>query len=213
MLKHFAIVVTALLVLQTTAYATLYQWVDEKGNVNYSNQPPPLAAPVAPATPTDTPKPRSFPVPQHGNLVLSVPASWDHEIQQPPENLPPTFVLTPRQGDDFQVLITLMWSFKNEPGFNSPQKIRRLIEANRVRMLPTAVEREVPLEQIQGKQGAGYYFFMTDKEPGTGYRHMVSSGIGVGDLMVITTILSRTKDSEGIRQTLKALQGAVQIKG
>ena len=181
--------------------------------MNYSNQPPPLAAPVAPPAPADAAERRSFPVPQHGDLVLSVPASWDHEIQQPPGNLPPTFVLTPRQGDDFQVLITPMWSFKNEPGFNSPQEIRGVIEANRVRMLPTAVERDVPLEQIQGKQGAGYYFFVTDKDPGTGYLHMVSLGIGVGDLVVITTILSRTRDSEGIRQTLKALQGAVQIKG
>ena len=63
MLKTFAIVLTALLVLPSTAYATLYKWVDEKGNVNYSNQPPPLAAPVAPQATADTSKPRSFPVP------------------------------------------------------------------------------------------------------------------------------------------------------
>lgn len=213
MLKQFAIVITALLVLQSTAYAALYKWVDEKGNVNYSNQPPPLAAPVAPAAPADTSKPRSFPLPLHGNLVLNVPESWDHEIQQPPGNLPPTIILSPRQGDDFKVLITAMWSFKEEAGSISPETTKRVISDNRTRLLPTAIEQEVAIQEFRGKDGPGYYFLVTDKAPGTSYPYLVSVGNTTGDLLLITTILSRTKDSEAVRQTLKALQGAVQIKG
>ena len=213
MLKKIAFMVVVSLVLQATAHGKSYKWVDEKGGVHFSDQPPPSTKGVPSQTPAVTPGIRSFPLPQHGNLVLSVPESWDHEIMQPPGNLPPTIVLTPRQGDDFKVMITPFWSPGNEPGFNTPQTARRLINENRIRLLPTAVEREVPIEEIQGKNGTGYYFMVTDKEPGTSYPYAVSAGIGVGDLLLVTTILARTRDSEGILQTIKALQGAVQIRG
>lgn len=213
MLKKIAFIFVVFLVLQSTADGKSYKWVDEKGGIHFSDQPPPLTKGVSSKTPVDTPGIRSFPLPQHGNLILSVPESWDHEISQPPGDLPPTIVLTPRQGDDFKVLITPIWSFKNEPGSASSKTIKDLISDNRTRMLPTAVERDVPIEEFQGKQGAGYYFIVTDKAPGDSYPYAVSAGIGVGDLLLVTTILARTRDSEGIRQTIQALQGAVQIKG
>jgi len=212
MLKKIAFIVVVFLVLQSTAYSKSYKWVDEKGGVHFSDQPPLSTKGVPAQTPADTPGIRSFPLPQHGNLILSVPESWDHEIMQPPGDLPPTIVLTPRQGDDFKVLITPIWSLKSEPVAVSPQAIQALISDNRTRMLPTAVERDVPIQELQGRQGTGYYFLVTDKAPGTSYPYAVSAGIAVGDLLLVTTILARTRDSEGIRQTIKALQGAVQIK-
>ena len=212
MLKKFVMVAAALLVVQSSANAALYRWVDEKGNVNYSNRPQSQVEVASPKVAASNSRPRSFPVPLHGNLVLSVPESWDHEISQPPGDLPPTIVLTPREGDDFKVLITALWSFNNDPGFQSPQALRRLMSDHLARMLPTAVERSVPIEELQGNHGTGYFFSVTDKAPGPSYPYMLTAGIGTGELMLITTILSRTKDSEGVRQTLKALQGAVQIK-
>lgn len=214
MLKKLVFIVVALLVLRSAANSAVYQWTDEKGGLHFSDQPPLSAEKVAPAkTAAKAPRPRAFPLPQHGNLVLSVPEDWDHEIRQPPDNLPPTIVLTPREGDDFEILITPLWSYKNEPGFNNPQMIKRLISDALARMLPTAVEREVPLVEIQGTSGVGYYFFVTDKAPGQGYPYGAQAGIGVGDLLLTVTVLCRTKDSEGLRQTLQALRGAAHIKG
>ena len=214
MLKKFVMFVAALLAFQSTANAALYRWVDEQGNVNYSNLPQLQAVAISTKMPADNSRPRSFPVPLHGNLVLSVPASWDQEIQQPPDNQPPTIVLSPRQGNEFEVLITPLWSPKSEPGFNNSEAMKRLVGMDLKGMLPTAVEREVPLQEFQGKQWKGYYFFMTDKAPRPGeFPYVVRAGIGVGDLLLSVTVLCRTKDSEGLQQTLKALQGAVQIKG
>ena len=212
MLKKIVLVVAALLVFQSTANAALYRWVDEKGNVNYSNQPQPPAEAATPAPPADDSRPRSFPLPQHGHLILSVPQSWDHEVRQAPENLPPTIVLTPRDGDDFKVMITPLWNPKNEPGFNNPQFIKGLVSNDLKGMLPTAVERDVQIQEFQGKQGPGYYFQVTDKDPGPTFPYAVRAGLGVGDLLLSVTILSRSKDSEAVRQALKALQGAVQLK-
>jgi hypothetical protein len=81
-------------------------------------------------------------------------------------------------------------------------------------MLPSAVEREMPLEEIRGKYGAGYHFLVTDKAPRPGeYPYAMRAGIGVGDLMLSVTVLCRTRDSEGLRQTLRALRGAVRQRG
>ena len=213
MFKTVALVFVVLLGMQSTADCALYQWVDEKGGVHFSDQPPLTNRKVAAPPPADTSRARSFPLPRHGALVLTVPASWDQEVRQAPEGLPPTIVLTPREGDDFEVMITPFWSLKNEPGFNSATATKRLVGGDLVKLLPTAVERDVQLVEIPGKDGAGYYFLLTDKEPGSGYPHMARAGIGVGDLLLYVTVLCRSKDSEGLRQAILALQGAVHTKG
>lgn len=223
MLRKILLVAAALLVFQSAANAALYRWVDEKGNVNFSNQP--QAAPAAPAVPmsapaaapappaADTVRPRSFPVPQHGNLVLGVPESWDHEITQPPGELPPTIELTPRQGDEFRFMITPFWSMNGKEEINNPQGAKRLVSERLTSMLPTAVEKDVKIEEFQGKQGVGYYFLVTDRDPGPTFPYAVAASVGVGDFLLHVTILSRSRDSEAIRQAIRALQGAVQIKG
>jgi hypothetical protein len=222
MLKKILLVAAALLVFQSAANAAVYRWVDEKGNVNFSNQPQPQAAPAVPTSapaaapappPAETVRTRSFPVPLHGNLVLSVPESWDHEIEQPPGELPPTIELTPRQGDAFKVLITPFWSRRGEAEINNPQGAKSLVGERLSQMLPTAVEKEVKIEEFQGTQGSGYYFLVTDRDPGPTFPYAVVASVGVGDFLLHVTILSRSRDSEAIRQAIRALQGAVQIKG
>jgi len=212
MLKKAVLGMSVFLMLQSSANGALYQWVDEKGGIHFSDQPP-LTTPASEITePSDNPRARSFALPQHGSLVLVVPESWDHGIRLAPDNLPPTIVLTPRQGDEFKVLVTPLWSLKGEPGFNNPDATRRIVEKSRVSLLPTAVERDVPLQEFKGKYGAGYSFSVTDKAPGDSYPYLVQAGLGVGDLWLNVTVLSRKKDSESIRRMLQALQGAEQIR-
>lgn len=213
MLKKSSCLVLALVLLHAPASAKIYQWTDEKGGVVFSSEPPPASATAPPAASADKSRPRSFPLARHGALILSVPESWDQEVRLAPEGQPPTIVLTPRDGDEFEVLITPYWSTKNAPGFNSSVVTKALASEDLKRLLPTAVERDVPIVEIQGKYQAGHYFFLTDRNPGTGYPYMVRAEIGVGDLLLYVTVLCRTKDSEGLRQTLRALQGADHKKG
>jgi hypothetical protein len=213
-LKRLALTLVVLFLIPATANSETYKWTDEKGGVHFSDQAPAAAQAVPSSVPTSKPAARSFPLAQHGNLILSVPDSWKQEARETPGGLPPTIVFTPPQGDEFAVLITPLWSPKNEPGFNSPQVTKRLISTDLSKMLPGAVETKVPIEEFQGKYGTGYYFLVTDKTPGPrGFPYAVRAGVGVGDLMLSVTVLSRTKDSEAIRQTLEALRGAEQKKG
>jgi len=156
---------------------------------------------------------RSFDVPQHGKLVLKLPGAWKYEVRQSPGNLPPSIFLSPQAGDDFKVLITPLWSPKNDPNFNKPENVKRLLQDNLAQMLPSAVEKKVPLKEFQTKDTSGYYFFVTDKAPKPGeYPYAVRAVVGVGDLLLSVTVLCRSKDSPGIAGTIKALGEAEQKK-
>lgn len=158
------------------------------------------------------PQPRSFALPQHGQLTLNVPSTWKQTVQRPPDNLPPTITLTPAQGDEFQVLITPIWSPKKDEAFNKPDKIKTQIENDRTEMLQNAVEKEVPIQDFESVSGTGFYFLLTDKAPKPGeYPYAVRAGVGVGDLLLSVTVLSRSKDTEGITATIRALQEAKQL--
>jgi hypothetical protein len=155
---------------------------------------------------------RSFALPEHGKLILNMPSTWKHNVRQPPGDLPPTITFAPDKGDEFKVLITPLWSPKNDPNFNKPKEARSLINNDLRGMLPSAVEQQVNIQEFNGVYGNGYYFLITDKAPKPGeYQYAVRAGIGVGDLLLSVTILCRSKDTAGISLTLKALQEAKQV--
>lgn len=152
-----------------------------------------------------------FPVPQHGKLAMHIPAGWKHGLRQPPGNIPPTITLVPASGDEFKTLITVLWSPKQDAGFNKPDALKRLIADDLRDMLPGAVEKDVSVQDFKGQDASGYYFLVTDKAPKPGeYPYAVRAVTGVGDLLLSVTVLCRAKDSVGITETIKALETATQ---
>jgi hypothetical protein len=154
---------------------------------------------------------RTFALPQHGALVLGVPNSWKQNVSQSSGDLPPTITLAPEKGDEFEVLITPLWSPKKDATFNKPDKVRKLIESELRGMLAGALEQSVVIQEFKGVYGTGYYFLVTDRAPKPGeYPYVVRAGVGVGDLLLSVTVLSRSKNTIGITSTIKALQEANQ---
>jgi len=159
------------------------------------------------------PKPYSVSLPQHGKLILIIPASLKRSVKKVTGNLPPTIVLSPKKGDAFETLITPIWSPENDPNFNKAPAVKWATEQCLKKMLPTAVEKEVPIQEFSGIDGPGYYFLVTDKAPKPGeYPYAVFAIVGVGDLVLSVPILCRDKDSEGIDATIRILQEARQEK-
>ncbi len=155
---------------------------------------------------------KKYPIPDHGVLELNVPTSWKGEVHKPQENMPPTIIFKPASGDDFQVLVTALWSKKEEPDFNSQDKVRTLVEKDSQKLLPNTVEAKIVLQEIKGVNNTGYYFSVTDKAPNPGeYRYMTRGAIGVGNLLLNTTILHRIKESGSVKDALSMLREARQI--
>jgi hypothetical protein len=155
---------------------------------------------------------RKYPIPGHGTLELNVPTSWKVEVHKPQESMPPTLIFKPASGDDFQVLVTVLWSNKGEPDFNSQIRVRTLVEKDGQKLLPKTVETKIELKEIKGVSHIGYYFSITDKAPNPGeYRYMNRGVIGVGNLLLNATILHRVKESESVKDALSLLREARQI--
>ncbi len=154
---------------------------------------------------------REYPIPEHGTLELKVPTSWKGKVHKPQENMPPTIIFDPAKGNDFQVMITVMWGKTGDQDFNGQQKVRTFVEKHGHQFLPNAAEAKIVLQEMKGVNNTGYYFSITDKAPNPGeYRYMTRGSIGVGNLLLNFTILHRVKDSQAVRDALSLLREAKQ---
>jgi hypothetical protein len=154
---------------------------------------------------------RKYPIPEHGTLELNVPASWKGNVHKPQENMPPTIIFDPAKGNDFQVMITVMWGKTRDQDFNSQQNVRTFVEKQGQQFLPNITEAKIALMEIKGMSHSGYYFSVTDKAPNPGeYRYMTRGAIGVGNLLLNFTILHRVRDAQSVRDGLSVLREAKQ---
>jgi hypothetical protein len=154
---------------------------------------------------------RKYPIPEHGTLELNVPTPWKAEVHKPQENMPPTIIFNPAKGNDFQVMITVLWGKTGEEGFNSREKARASVEKDGQKLLPNIAETKIVLTEIKGVTNSGYYFSVTDKAPNPGeYRYMTRGAIGVGNLFLNLTIFHRVRDSQSVQDALSILREAKQ---
>ena len=154
---------------------------------------------------------KKYPISEHGTLELNVPTSWKAEVHKPQKDMPPTIIYKPASGDDFQVLVTVLWSKTGEQDFNNPTKIRALVEQDGQKILSKAVETRLVVQQMRGVNNIGYFFSLTDKSPNPGeFRYLTRGAIGVGNLLLNATILHRVKESESVKDALSMLREAKQ---
>jgi hypothetical protein len=168
---------------------------------------------AAPALAADKLAPKRYALPeQHGSFNVSAPATWQDEVQQPPQQgLPPTILFTPATGKPFQVLLTPIW--KPSPDVPTPSKdaLRQRVERSAAELKGNGerVAGEIKVVEIQGKTGSGYYISATDKAPGPGeFKHLTQGLIMVSELMVTFSVLTNDGQQQVVRDALIMLRGA-----
>lgn len=76
-----------------------------------------------------------------------------------------------------------------------------------------AVEKELPLREIETADGKGYYFSATDRSPAKGeYEYMANGAVPVGNLLVSFTVLTHTAPPQGIADAIAIVKTATQQK-
>lgn len=92
---------------------------------------------------------RSYPLPDHGSLVLNVPKSWREEISPPHNDFSLTIALSPEAEGDFQLLITPLWTAK--PGVVLPgvDDIKRNVVQTIGRVKAQAVEEKTIIKELK----------------------------------------------------------------
>ena len=152
---------------------------------------------------------REYDLPGHGALTMNVPNTWDDEVEQPGGEFPPAITLSANPDDHTRMVLTPLWSRSMRADFNSPAKVRKLLERDGREMLPKAEETELDVKEVPRGEGSLYYFTLTGKAPKQGdYKYVTRAGLGTGGILVMVTILSDSKDSAGLQEALDMLKGA-----
>lgn len=167
---------------------------------------------VAPSSPSpgDTSSVRSYELPNSTALELTVPGSWKTSISLNPggilrRNGEPIITLLPPTLDDVRLLVSVFWPFEGRAAL-SPQDLRALLASSGQAQLSQAVEKQLIIEELRGREVAGYFYTLTDLRftdrtpPSDQYRYMTQGSLRLGDWSLTFTILFNAKDAPG-RQT------------
>ena len=149
----------------------------------------------------------------HGNLVLQVPTGWRDQVKRPAKRMPPTITFSPKSGNLFQVIVTPIWSHRQDHKLPTMRKIKPLVEVSIQDISKQAVEQSITPREIKGKQGGGYYFSATSKSPKPGdFKYLSQGMIRIGDLLTTFTILSKEGAKKDVEGALSMIRGARQAK-
>ncbi len=156
---------------------------------------------------------RLYPLPGHGKLRLEVPISWIHKIKQPPNRLPPTIEFKNKIKDSFTILITTIWPANETIPPPSDKSIQQQVKKAAEAVGNQSVEKTLPIKEIKGTSGFGYYYFATDPSPKPGeYKYMTQGIIRIGELSVPFTILTNDENENIINDALEMLKSAKHLK-
>lgn len=156
---------------------------------------------------------RKYRLPDHGYIELQVPRSWRDDVRQPPGRLPPTIVFTPPAGSSFQILLTPMFSVRDDVSMPSPAQIKATVARTAAQVKRRSVEKDVAVKELKGPSAIGYYFSVTDRAPRPEeYKYMTQGILRAGELMPTFTILTNDGADAIVVQALAMLQSARPIE-
>jgi len=151
-----------------------------------------------------------FELPNHAALTLLVPEGWVGEMNQPGSQLPPTITLGPRSGAKFVITITVAWPTASAHKMQDEDMIRSEVAAAAKSVEPQSVQGVLPLQEIKGVDGRGFYFTATDRAPKPSEAKYLTQGIiRVGDISLAFTVLTNDGQEAVVRGALEMLRTAV----
>jgi|GEM_PF-1471596 len=145
----------------------------------------------------------------HGGIALTVPADWTSKVRGSESGLPPTIDFRSPRGE--QMLITILWDVGGTPGYNTPVQLREAVSYSSAHALTSAVQKTLPLVEFRGTSGTGYWFWATDRDPGTGYKHLANGALAGGDLLLSFTFLTNAQPPDSLAVPLGIMSTATQI--
>jgi hypothetical protein len=144
-----------------------------------------------------------------GAFVVSVPAGWVEQVKQDDKVHPPTISYSLGAGKEPQVIVTPVWRSRPDAPPVTKESLRQNVEQAAKAIRDQAVEKDIPVVELNGKSGPGYYFEATDKAPKPGeFRFLRQGMLKVGDLLVAFTILANSKQEPVVRDAMQVLQSA-----
>jgi len=154
--------------------------------------------------------PVAFNLPDHGRLLLAVPAAWDVEIRPVQGRAPPTLHLSPRNGKTFHVMLTPMWTADAATPFPDDESVRAKVSAAATEAQLQSVEQTLTVLELSGKADHGYYFTVTDRDPKPEeWKYLTQGIIRIGPVDLAFSVLTNDGQDSVIKSALAMLGGAI----
>jgi len=151
-----------------------------------------------------------FELPDHGALTLIMPDEWVGEMKSPVSQLTPTITMAPRSGAKFLILITAVWLSASGSKMPVENTIRSEVAGAAKSAASQSLEGVLPLQEIKGVDGRGFYFSATDRAPKPGEAKYLTQGIiRVGAISLAFTVLTNDGQETVVRAVLEMLRTAV----
>ncbi len=154
-----------------------------------------------------------YSVPGVGALQLDVPKGWRVQEQIGPTSI--YLKMRPETGGRFSFQFTSNWLPPEKlSGFTSAS-IKERVESMAKNLLPDAVEKEAGLVELKGKEVAGYYFRVTDRNPSTSpgeFKYLTQGMFTTPTGVAVFTLLHNEADPPERQQAVAMLEGAMQSR-
>jgi hypothetical protein len=151
-----------------------------------------------------------FELPDHGALTLTVPDGWMDKVNHPANRLPPTILLRPGAAGSGEVIVTAVWPIPPATKLSDEATIRSEVAEAAKKAASQSVEDALPLQELKGTEGRGFYFSGTDRAPAPGeYKYLTQGIIRVGEIALAFTVLTNDGQEAVVNAALAMLQSAV----
>jgi hypothetical protein len=156
---------------------------------------------------------KKYALPQRGSLQMNVPVGWSDEVRPPQRNGPPTIIFRAKDGKAFDVLVTPIWRARPEVPVATKEALRQSVQRAADEAKAQALEQTIPLIELTGASGPGFYFSVTDKAPNPGeYKYLTQGLLRVGELAVSFSILTNDGQEQVREDALTLLKSALHLQ-
>lgn len=167
------------------------------------------ASGAALTTSADEPLRRRFELPNRDTLELTLPVGWTDRLQQPEGGGPPTIEIAVSRDGPPQVFVTPEWPDPVAREIRELPALRDAVRDLAERIQPQAAESRIEVRMLGGKDGSGYYFTATERDPRPGdFRFMSQGALQLAGLTLWFTILTDEGEDTIAVQALTMLQAA-----
>jgi hypothetical protein len=151
---------------------------------------------------------RSFHVAPKGTLRLAMPKHWGFQTSNP--HGAPARTLTIRAADGhFQFMISIFLAPDSHK--DTAATTRKTAESARDRVASNAVQKQIDIQTLKGRDVAGHYIFVSDNKladkPSVpdNWKHMRQGMLGAGAALATFTVFSNDENAPDALRAMRAL--------
>jgi hypothetical protein len=97
-------------------------------------------------------------------FIIAVPTSWNFKIEKELTLRFANINITPKRGEDFNMMLYFKCDTPDLSQFDTPEKIRKSVESSSQQYLPGIIGKKIVLQRVPIKRTYGFFTVLTDED-------------------------------------------------